>query len=53
MFAIKVYQVIMLYFFQRNMSIRIKCLLLPPRRHPRIFRVYTYKEFQKCKDVSK
>ena len=24
-----------------------------PRRHPRSPRVYTYKEFQKCKDVSK
>ena len=22
-----------------------------PRRYPRILRVYTYKEFQKCKDV--
>ena len=24
-----------------------------PRRHPRSPRVYIYKEFQKCKDVSK
>jgi len=24
-----------------------------PRRHPRTPRVYTYKEFQKCKDESK